>query len=111
MRPSRAAGGRGAETRARPPRASRATHPDGDRRHVHQHHPDHRRACRAFTSGEYANFALFSCFIDGSPGAAIVAVNRYPPAEKGEEPEFMVRPLFVSVTPTMTISDHDGSAA
>ena len=73
--------------------------------------PDHRRAFQAFASGEYANFARFSCFIDGSPGAAIVAVNLYPPAEKGEGPEFMVRPLFVSITPTMTIADHDGTAA
>ena len=50
---------------------------------------DHRRASHAchashaFASAEYANFALFSCFMDRSPGAAIVAVNRYyPPAEK-----------------------------
>ena len=64
--------------RLRLKRVQAVDHPDGDRRHVTNITPDHRRAFRAFTSGEYANFALFSCFIDGSPGAAIVAVNRYP---------------------------------
>ena len=37
---------------------------------------DHRAAFEALTSGEYANFALFSCFVNGEPAAAIVAVNR-----------------------------------
>ena len=36
----------------------------------------HRHAVEALTSGDHDNFALFSYFIDGSPGAAIVAVNR-----------------------------------
>lgn len=47
----------------------------------------HRHAFEALVSGEYDNFAL-SCFIDGSPDAAIV-----------------------SVTPAMTITDHDGAEA
>ena len=28
----------------------------------------------AITSGEYRNFALFSCFVNGEPAAAIVAI-------------------------------------
>ena len=56
---------------------------------------EHKAAFEALTSGEYDNFALFSCVIDGAPGAAIVAVNRCPPAEDGGEPEVAIRPLFV----------------
>jgi hypothetical protein len=37
---------------------------------------DHRAAFEALTSGDYANFALFSCLVNGEPGAAIAAVNR-----------------------------------
>ena len=33
------------------------------------------------------------------------------PAEEGAAPEYAVRPLFVSVTPAMTITDHDGTEA
>jgi hypothetical protein len=36
---------------------------------------DHRAAFEALTSGDYANFALFSCFVNGEPAAAIVAVS------------------------------------
>ena len=66
---------------------------------------EHRRAFEALTSGTHDNFALFSCFVGGSPAAAIVAVNRCPPAEQGAEPE------YVSVTPDMKLTDHDGREA
>lgn len=49
---------------------------------------DHRSAFEALTSGDYANFALFSCFADGQPAAAICAV-----------------------TDTMRLTDHDGREA
>ena len=71
----------------------------------------HRHAFEALTSGRYDNFALFSCFIDGSPGAAIAAVEPRPPAGEGAQPEYAVQPLFVSVTPAMTLTDHDGAEA
>ena len=71
----------------------------------------HRHAFEALTSGRYDNFALFSCFIDGVPGAAIVAVEPHRSAEEGAEGEYAVQPLFVSVTPAMTITDHDGTEA
>lgn len=64
----------------------------------------HREAFEALVSGQYNNFALFSCFVDGQPAAAIVAVNR-----DGEE--YTLSPLFVSVTDAMTVTDHDGTAA
>ena len=63
--------------------------------------PDHRAAFEALVSGDYDNFALFSCFIGGEPASAIVAVNR-----NGQE--YTITPLFVAVTPGMVLTDHDG---
>ena len=62
---------------------------------------EHRAAFEALISGEYKNFALFSCFIADEPAVAIVAVNR-----DGEE--YTIRPLFVAITPGMVLTDHDG---
>lgn len=70
-----------------------------------------RRAFQALTSGNYANFAFFSVFVDGESGAAIVAVNEHPPAGEGGKPEYEVRSLFVSLTPDVTVTDHEGRAA
>ncbi len=63
----------------------------------------HQEVFNALTSGEYNNFALFSCYVDGEPAAAIVAIN-----QDGEE--YQITPLFVSVTDTMQLTDHDGAA-
>ena len=63
---------------------------------------EHRDAFEALVSGNFTNFALFSCFVGGEPAAAIVAVNR-----EGEE--YLIRPLFVAVTPGMVLTDHDGT--
>ena len=71
----------------------------------------HRRTFEALTSGAQQNFALFSCFLDGEPVAAIVAVNTSPPNEDDGEPEFLISPLFVSVEPGMKLTDHDGCRA
>jgi hypothetical protein len=62
---------------------------------------EHRAVFEALTSGEYGNFALFSCFANGEPAAAIVSVNR-----DGEE--YTIVPLFVAVTPAIVLTDHDG---
>jgi uracil phosphoribosyltransferase len=62
---------------------------------------EHRSAFEALTSGEFSNFALFNCFADGAPAAAICAVNR-----DGEG--FSIRPLFVPVTDSMRLTGHDG---
>ena len=72
---------------------------------------EHRRAFQALTSGTHENFALFSCAVDGAPAAAIVAVNQCPLAHDGAQPEYTLHPLFVSVTPAMTLTDHDGMKA
>jgi hypothetical protein len=64
---------------------------------------DHRAAFDALVSGEYANFALFSCFVNGEPAAAIAAVNKH-----GDE--YVISPLFVSVTPSLRLTDHDGKS-
>ena len=66
--------------------------------------PDHQRAFEALTSGEFQNFALFSCFADGVPAAAICAVSE-------EGGECRIQPLFVSVTDMMRLTDHDGREA
>ena len=58
----------------------------------------------ALTSGGFKNFALFSCFVDGRPAAAIVTITK-----TGEE--YRIEPLFVSVTDSMVLTDHDGNPA
>lgn len=63
-----------------------------------------RNAFEALASGAFANFALFSCFVNGEPASAIVAVT-----EDGED--ITITPLFVSVTPGMILVDHDGTTA
>ena len=62
---------------------------------------DHRAAFEALASGEYGNFALFSCFVNGAPATAIVAVNQ-------DGGDYLITPLFVSITETMVLTDHDG---
>ncbi|NND17952.1 MAG: hypothetical protein HKN98_05170 [Silicimonas sp.] len=69
--------------------------------------PDHVSAHQALTSGEHGNFALFSCFLNGEPAAAIVAVT--PP--DCDAAEYQITPLFVSVTDAMVLTDHDGAKA
>jgi hypothetical protein len=59
----------------------------------YQHHSGTPGSFRGLTSGDYANFALFSCFVNGEPASAIVAVNRQ------AADEYQITPLFVSVTP------------
>ena len=66
--------------------------------------PAHREAFDALTGGEFTNFALFSCFIDGQPSVAIVAVTR-------DAADYVLSPLFVAVTPDMVLTDHDGRRA
>ena len=64
----------------------------------------HRQAFEALTRGDYGNFALFSCFVDGQPSAAIVAIS-----DAGSE--YALSPLFVAPTPGMVLTDHDGREA
>lgn len=72
---------------------------------------EHKRVFAALKSGECGNFALFSCFVNGEPAVAIATVLPTPPEAPGDEPGYLVRPLFVSVTPGMRLTDHDGRAA
>jgi hypothetical protein len=65
---------------------------------------DHRTAFEALTSGDYRNFALFSCFVNGEPAAAIVAVNQ-------DGGNYAITPLFVSITPSLMLTDHDEQPA
>jgi hypothetical protein len=66
--------------------------------------PAHQEAFDALSSGDFTNFALFSCFVDGRPSAAIVAVTR-------DREDYVLSPLFVAVTPEMVLTDHDGRRA
>ena len=68
--------------------------------------PEHVSAFEALTSGDFGNFALFSCFVNGAPATAIVAVGQN---EAGDD--ILITPLFVSVTPDMILTDHDGAEA
>lgn len=68
--------------------------------------PTHRDIFNAITSGEFDNFALFSCYVNGEPAAAIVAIQRDEQSE-----DYLVTPLFVSITDGMTLLDHDGTPA
>jgi 5-hydroxyisourate hydrolase-like protein (transthyretin family) len=63
----------------------------------------HTQNFQALTSGNYENFALFSCFVNGSPAAAIVVVKQ---VEDDRNVELI--PVFVSVTHDMVLTDHDG---
>ena len=68
---------------------------------------ERKRSFETLKSGEYGNFALFSCFVNGEPAVAIATVLPTPPEIPGDEPGSLVRPLFVSVTPAMRLTDHD----
>jgi hypothetical protein len=65
---------------------------------------DHRAAFEALVSGDYANFALFSCYVNGEPATAIVAVTQ-------DGDNYAITPLFVTVTPSLELTDHDGTLA
>ena len=64
----------------------------------------HKQAFDALSSGKFNNFALVSCFADGNPVAAIAAVTQ-------AEGDYIISPLFVSVTKQMKLTDHDGRPA
>ena len=68
----------------------------------------HRHAFEALTNGAFDSFALFSCFCNGKPASAIVSIQR--PGVDGED-EYVVQPLFVSITSDMILSDHEGRTA
>ena len=69
--------------------------------------PEHISAFEALTSGDYDNFVLFSCFLDGEPAVAIVAVT--PP--NSDEGEYQITPLFVGVTANIVLTYHEGTTA
>ena len=66
--------------------------------------PAHVSQFDALRNPEYSNFCLFSCFMNGEPTTAICAVTR-------ADQDFNISPLFVAVTPGMSLTDHDGVPA
>jgi hypothetical protein len=67
--------------------------------------PDSWAHFQALISGEYTNFALLSCFVNGAPTSAIVV------ATEAEDGAVIMTPLFVAVTPDMVLTDHNGEHA
>ena len=63
-----------------------------------------REAFEALRDGSFTNFAIFSCFVDGKPAAAIVSINQ-------EGGDYLMTPRFVSISDTMVLTDHDGNPA
>ena len=63
--------------------------------------PWHRTAFDALVGGESQGMALFSCFMNGEPTAAIVNITQH-----GED-DFRIIPMFVAVTPGMTLTNHE----
>ena len=53
---------------------------------------EHKRVFEALKSGEYRNFALVSCFVDGEPAAAIATVLPTSPETPDSEPDYFVQP-------------------
>jgi hypothetical protein len=54
--------------------------------------PSRESSRKPLVSGDYGNFALFSCFANGELAAAIAAVNK-------DGGNFAITPLLVSVRP------------
>ncbi len=69
--------------------------------------PEHISAFEALTSGQFDNFALFSCFLGEEPVVAIVAIA----PRQNENDDYQITPLFVSVTDAMVLTDYEGTAA
>ncbi len=65
----------------------------------------HKRVFNALISGQHNNFALFSCFLDGEPTVAIVAVNQLPNGDSE------IPPMFVGYMDNMVLTDHGGIPA
>lgn len=62
---------------------------------------------KALSSGQYDNFCLMSCFLNGVPTSAICVANQDP-----QDPEMVnIVPLFVAITDGMVLTDHEGREA
>jgi hypothetical protein len=83
------------DTRDRASSPERGSHGASQTSHIT---PGHVRAYQAVTSQLYDNIALWSCWIDGEPGVAIVMVDHV------GEGKVAVMPLFVAITEAMQVS-------
>ena len=68
----------------------------------------HRSAFKAHTSGHHDNFILFTCFLNGRPADAIIAVTAHQPDGKDGETDFHIKPPFVSLVSGNVLTDNDG---
>lgn len=67
--------------------------------------PWHKTAFDALVSGDSQGMALFSCFLNDEPTAAIVNITR-----DGAD-DYRIIPMFVAVTPGMKLTNHEGVEA
>ena len=69
---------------------------------------DCKRAFAALRSDDAANFCPFSCFVNGEPAAAVLAVTPLASDTGDADRGYRVHPLLVSVTPGMRLAGHGG---
>jgi hypothetical protein len=61
------------------------------------------RAFENMSSGQYDNFRLVACRVNGVPSLEIIALY-----SGDDEDTIVAQPLFVAITPGMVITDEDG---
>ena len=71
--------------------------------------PEDQELFNALVSGNYNNFALFSCFCNGKPAVAIVCITE---DDSDSETPIHIHPQWVKYDPeVMTLTDHEGTEA
>jgi hypothetical protein len=63
--------------------------------------PMHKLIFRALTAGPCDDFAMLSCLVNGEDAVAIIAIEQ-------QETSISVMPLFVTLTPSMILTGHEG---
>ena len=62
----------------------------------------HKKSFESLISGEFNNFILMSCFLDGKPAVAICS------AVENLDGSTELYPLFIAHEDWMKLTDHDG---
>lgn len=110
-RPKPGAAGRGAQDEGRLVHPSRATHPGGVRRHVQQHHTRPSPRLRGVGQWRARQLRTLLLLHRRLPWRRARRRQSVPAGRADGDPEYIVRPLFVSVSPAVTIADDYSTAA
>ena len=70
---------------------------------------ERRRAFDALTIGQYQNFVCFPVPATATP--RLPSLPSTSVREESGEDEYQVTPMFVSIHPSMKLTDHDGREA